>query len=283
MAFEQHEDHEHNDHAGGGQRVEKAGQVGQERRRRRDDHGDRLVGPLPRVDLLHLADDLVERALRLLDRSALAEATQVRDALADVAAIPGQLVGERGGLSHEDPADTADQAERQHHDHQDGEHPARSAPLDRVDHRSQQKRDQTGECDRHEDRLAPVETSDHEGRRAKDDKRAKLRGERRSPGERLRPSADSDLAPSDAWPAAGKGCGFFSILFFGGLNRPPPDSATGFPAHCNGHALRGRSGPGKRSRRSGSGVAAIRASRADIARATLSPGSSRSARVILTA
>ena len=172
LPLEQHEDHEHRHHTGGGEHVEQPRQPGQERRRRLDDDGNRLGGRGFGLVLLHLAHDLGQGALDLLDRPALAQTAQVRHALPDIGAVLGELVGEGHELAQEHPSDTARKAKGEEDDDEDGRRAPGPPSVYRVDHGAQQEREQSGERDRDQDALTPVETRHDERAR----RRCAMRG-----------------------------------------------------------------------------------------------------------
>ncbi len=142
LPFEQHEDHEHRHHAGGGEDVEQTRQMGQERRRRLDDDRDGLFGRGFGLGLLHLAHDLGQRALDLLDRAALAQTAHVRHAVPDIGAVLGQLVGEGHELTQEHPSDAAREAQGEEDDDEDRRRASRPPSVYHVDHRAQQECEQ---------------------------------------------------------------------------------------------------------------------------------------------
>jgi len=118
-ALEQHEDHEHRHDPRARQRLEEAWQVDEDGRGFQDD-GDRLLTRhTQRVRLLDLADDVPHSFLNLLHGAVLAGPAKVRDSVADVQAVPRQLVRERHQLASERPANPAQDREREEGSHED--------------------------------------------------------------------------------------------------------------------------------------------------------------------
>ena len=161
LPLEQHEDHQHGHHAGGGHRLQDARQVDDERGRGLDGDDEWLVAPRRRRSrLLDLAHHVGDGLLHLLDRASAAEASDLGDPPADVGLVARQLGGERRELADEQPAAASRRRKGQQRDHQHRGDPTEPSPVERIGNRAQQEREQAGQGDRDEHGLRPVERGD---------------------------------------------------------------------------------------------------------------------------
>ena len=90
-------------------------------------------------------------------------------------AVLGKLVGEGHELTQEHPSDAAREAKGEENDDEDGRRAPSAPSVDRVDHRTQQECEQSGERHRDQDALTPVEARHDERTRREGDEGTNLR------------------------------------------------------------------------------------------------------------
>lgn len=164
LSFEQHEDGQDHHEATGGEGVEK----GAERRGKAPEVGgridgldrDRFLGDGGRGVALHGLLDVLDRLLHLLDRAAAARPPEIGNPLTNRVTIAGQLVGEGPQLARHTPSDPTYHRERQDDGEKHGRNPS-EVTLKEDHDGSEQKGEEGGQGDRHEDRLTEVEHGDH--------------------------------------------------------------------------------------------------------------------------
>ena len=186
---EEHEDHQHDDQAGGGQRLQQRRQLPEDRwclhhhrHRLLRDRGGRRGWPQGRGSggfaagfwgtgtthrrwrlFLELFCDLLSGFLELLDDAACAELTQVGDLALEVFPIARQFVGERRELAGDDPANAAQAHKGQHDDEGHGEDPWHAPAVQHGNHRVQHKREQHRKRHRQQHHTGPIQTRQHHG------------------------------------------------------------------------------------------------------------------------
>jgi hypothetical protein len=110
-----------------------------------------------RVGLLDLADDVRHGFLNLLHGAALAGPAKVRDSVADVQAVPRQLVRERQHLASERPAYPAQDREREEGSDEDRRHPTQPSPVKGAHDGTQEEREQDGQRQGDQHGLQPIQ------------------------------------------------------------------------------------------------------------------------------
>ena len=105
--------------------------------------------------------DVLDRFLHLLDCAAPARAAQIDDPLTNGVTIGGELVGERPQLAGHAPRNGTHGREAQNDNDEHGRQPP-EVSLQEGNDGTQEKGEQTGQGDRHQDRLTEVEDADHQ-------------------------------------------------------------------------------------------------------------------------
>ena len=119
--------------------------------------------------LLDLRHHVVRRFLDLLERAAAAHALHVGDLSPDGRAIPRQILGQRGDLTEQRPAQPRAEQDRQRDDDDDRRDAMQADPAQQGDDRAQQERQQHRQRDRDEHDARPVQARDGENHGAQDD------------------------------------------------------------------------------------------------------------------